>query len=78
MTLHGLTSSENAKCVSVNSSSTSSISSFCCRGRDVEVESGGDLWVVRVIKCNVIYYKCLSLVLLLAPHYEPPGETFTT
>ena len=37
---------------------------------DFGVESGGDLWIVRVIKCNVIYYKCLSLALVLAFQIE--------
>ena len=34
--------------------------------RGVGVESGGDLWVLRVIKYNIIYFKCLLLALLLA------------
>ena len=33
---------------------------------NIGVESGGDLWVARAIKCNVIYFKCLLLALLLA------------
>ena len=49
-----------------------SIGSFWGGGRGVGVESGGDLCIVRVIKFNVIYYKCLSLaptlVLALSPN----------
>ena len=52
MTLCGLTSSTNAKCMSIVSSSNNSISSFWGRGRAVGVESGGDPWLVEVIKCS--------------------------
>ena len=69
MTLCGLTSSTNAKCMFIVSSSNSSISSFWGRGRGVGVESGEDLCLVQVIKCNVIYYKSLSLVFSLPNIY---------
>ena len=37
------------------SSSANSIGSFWGGGRGVGVESGGDLCVVRVNKCNIVY-----------------------
>ena len=46
------------------------------------VETGGDIWVVRVIKCNVITNvypsPSASASSISSAHYEPPGETFNT
>ena len=55
--------------MSIASSSASSITSTSTSTNlalgqgvgDVRAESGGDIWVVRIIKCNVIYYKCLTI-----------------
>ena len=45
----------------IASSSANSISIFCSGGRSIEVESGGDQWVVRVIKCNLLQLSIASL-----------------
>ena len=50
----------------ITSSSASFICSCWAGSRGVLVETGGDLWVVSVIKFNVNYNKCLLLALLLA------------
>ena len=56
---------------SIANSIINSIDSFWGGGRGVGVESGGDLCVVRVIKFNVIYYRCLSLALTLVLALSP-------